>query len=741
MRNFELIESFSFGRLFMNTLKNTFLILALSVVMVAQSAHADDTAIVNIIVSDSGMYRISHADLMAKNTDLSGLRHGRLSLTVDGESVPLLTKGQDRSFGSPKEFGEGGFLQFYAEKPDNLYTEKRAYTVHYGAHKHRFGKQRVRFDKNAPSVDTYVKTEEFEENNYYDYITSSATDPWHFGTTFVYKAGDTESSSVNFNLEQLVGSTADIKVEVYGLRDTLTEENDHHILAKVNGVEVGDEQFDGFTAHTMELQDVPVLAGSNDFTLFARSIATVPFDAIGLNKVEISYSRLASSQTDYLEGHFDADQAMVSGFGDSSSRVYRIEENGEVTRIFRTKRFTDSIGFSTGGIAGKYVVVNDQGYKNLVDDAVDIVAINDQEDLHNGAAEYLIITHPSFAGAELDRLVSMRSQEYSVKVVNVEQVYGQFGNHLPDAEAISSYIKYAAENLGTRFVVLVGSDTYDYKQYTTESISFIPTRYVSTPGGGLQVNQTPSDAVYGDLNGDNVPDIPVGRLSVRTTQELGFIVEKISDYQARNEYAGRILIAGDKEDAGNGISFTNDVNDMIAAIPNDWRSFVRSDFRALPDLDGDQLAHDKIVNAINAGVAVTAYIGHSSQQVWGRTNPRLLQTSQIAGFNNIDKPTLVTQWGCWNAYFVDPAGNNMADVFLVNGENGAATVLGASTLTTAAGERILGIELNKRMYNQGLTIGEAVIQAKQAFAAVKPGGVDILLGWQIIGDPALKVNP
>ncbi|NNC98906.1 MAG: hypothetical protein HKN85_01865, partial [Gammaproteobacteria bacterium] len=134
-------------------------------------------------------------------------------------------------------------------------------------------------------------------------------------------------------------------------------------------------------------------------------------------------------------------------------------------------------------------------------------------------------------------------------------------------------------------------------------------------------------------------------------------------------------------------------------------------------------------------------IGHSSQQQWSRATPAVFKSADIAGLTNVDKPTLVTQWGCWNTYFVDPGGNSMGDEFLVGGENGAVTVLGASTLTTSAGERILGIELNKLMYNQGMTVGEAVIGAKQALALHDPDATDIQLGWQILGDPALKVNP
>jgi hypothetical protein len=367
--------------------------------------------------------------------------------------------------------------------------------------------------------------------------------------------------------------------------------------------------------------------------------------------------------------------------------------------------------------------------------------IPDESDISSGSAEYLIISHAAFFGQELDQLVQLRQANYSVKVVDVAQIYSQFGSHVPSAAAIKNYINYAAANLGTRFVVLVGSDSYDYKNYVSASISYVPTLYVQTPGGLLTISQTPSDASYGDLDEDGVPDIPIGRLSVRTRGELANVVEKIRDYQARLDYAGDVLVAADKEDIGNGISFADDLLDMIEAIPQEWSDEISGNYLALPDEDGDQQAHDKIINAINSGVLVTAYIGHSSQQQWSRATPALFKASEVAELNNIDKPTLVTQWGCWNTYFVDPSGNSMADKFLVGGLNGAVTVLGASTLTTSSGERALGIELNKRMFNPGMTIGEAVIAAKQAVFINNPNASDILLGWQILGDPALEINP
>ena len=186
--------------------------------------------------------------------------------------------------------------------------------------------------------------------------------------------------------------------------------------------------------------------------------------------------------------------------------------------------------------------------------------------------------------------------------------------------------------------------------------------------------------------------------------------------------------------------FTGDAISLIETIPGDWAGALRTDYRAFPDYEDASSARNKIFAAINAGVSVTAYMGHSSRVGWSNSSPKLLQRNDIAAFTNIDKPTVVTQWGCWNTYFVDPRGNSMAETFMNNGLNGAATVLGASTLTKAASEFLLAMELNKFLYNEGEPIGTAVIKAKQSLARIEPSASDVLLGWQILGDPALVIN-
>jgi hypothetical protein len=713
----------------------------------AMSGMANAEELLNLVTSEKGMHRISYQQLDQAGADLSGLKARRIGLSLNGEPVAVLAKGQDRANGSTGVFGPGAYIEFYAELADSLYTQKQVFTVHYLSNAEiREGKrvlirpERARVNLTQSLAQTYDYTATIHENNTYSFVSPSSTDPWHFGTTFSFRPTPTYT----FTLSDVVGGSATAKVdaEIYGFVDFDIEGNDHHFDAEVNGIAIGDQQFDGSTATTLSAENVTVVSGDNTFKYNYRAIAGVPFDRIALNKIDIIYPRVTSGVDGYLEGRFGAGQALVSNVGNSKARVYRKDGNA-LKRITGTKNVSGGTAFSTNGLAGDYIVVSQEldaqgnafAYK-----LPEIQVVSEFDNIDQGAAEYLIIAHPSLMGAELDELVALRSEQYSVKVVDINQVYAQFGNYVVGSDAIENYVEHAVSTMSTKYVVLLGSDSYDYKNHKFESVSLIPTKYVTTQNGGLNITQTPSDSAYGDIDKDGVPDVAIARISARTKSELGYVVTKIKDYADRSDYLGLVLIAADKDDIGNGVNFTQDAEDLMNAMPDSWRSSLRSDYRAFPEQDGHQVAHDKLAAAINNGVSVVSYIGHSSQYSWAYTTPPMLSVGDIAGLANQGKPAVVTQWGCWNTYYVDPNGNTMGDAFLVGGTQGAVTVLGASGLTSSTGERALGIELNKRMFEKGVTLGDAIIAAKQALA-LKEDYPAIQMSWSILGDPAIMVNP
>jgi hypothetical protein len=51
----------------------------------------------------------------------------------------------------------------------------------------------------------------------------------------------------------------------------------------------------------------------------------------------------------------------------------------------------------------------------------------------------------------------------------------------------------------------------------------------------------------------------------------------------------------------------------------------------------------------------------------------------------------------------------------------------------------MGKALIKYLPKPGMTLGEAILRAKRDVAAEKPDQLDVILGYQLLGDPLLVV--
>jgi hypothetical protein len=187
-------------------------------------------------------------------------------------------------------------------------------------------------------------------------------------------------------------------------------------------------------------------------------------------------------------------------------------------------------------------------------------------------------------------------------------------------------------------------------------------------------------------------------------------------------------------DAAQQISFRDLSEGLRSGVPPDWNVT-----QAYVDDLGLAGARGALIDAVNAGVALTSFVGHSGPTVW--TFSGLFNATDASALTNIARPTIVSQWGCWNAYYVAPTFDTLGHKFMLSGNQGAAAVLGASTLTEVDSDRALGYLLTPRLLEPGMTIGRAVLEAKRELAATRPDLKDVLLGFTILGDPALSVEP
>ena len=73
-----------------------------------------------------------------------------------------------------------------------------------------------------------------------------------------------------------------------------------------------------------------------------------------------------------------------------------------------------------------------------------------------------------------------KAQGLTVNVVDVNDLYAKYSYGVFDPQALRT-TSVCPQNLGTQYVLLVGGDTYDYRNYLgMNSISFIPSLYIAT---------------------------------------------------------------------------------------------------------------------------------------------------------------------------------------------------------------------------------------------------------------------
>lgn len=693
-----------------------------------------------------GVHRITFQALEQAGFSMNGVDSRALALSQKGRPVPIFI-GQQNEESEGVRGGNGSYIDFIADTFESLYTKENVYLLEVNPAK----AMRINLE-NASSQDrkvenVYRATVRQEPETAYSFSAPNG-DPWFAQRLLAWNEPLYEEVTLDV-VDLANDSGAELSLGVWGVTDWPTAP-DHHLKVYVNQQFVFDARFDGLVDQPLSIPLPPglLVEGTNTIGLELPLDTGQPYDLINLNHWELRYNRYLNAVQNELNFQAAGPAFNVLGINDNPL-VYRRNASGTVEKLSGLTRINTNqgLGLLVPGTQqqAEYFVLSDTHVRTPK-----LAYVPDGEALLQGNAEYLIITHPDFMGTSLDRLVALRqSAGLTVKVVDVTAVYAAFGAGILDPAAIKTYIQYAAANLGTKMVVLVGGDTHDYHDYLNQdAVSFIPTLYYKTDA---IVSFAPVDALFTDLDNDLIPDLALGRLPVRTEAEFEIHLNKIEAFENRDSQP-TALFAADLYDGAQDYSFSNDSDAMAASLPSSWN--VSKLY--LDNLPVAQ-ARTHLVNAISLGIPLNGdhfdlrqtnrsgglslvnFAGHSGPKDW--TFSGFFGSSEARALGNQNFPAMFIQWGCWNTYFVAPKENTMGHELLLNPNGGAVGVLGASTLTQASSERGLALELYPRLFQSGMSLGEAVLQAKRAFALGNPAQLDVILGWTILADPALKIQP
>ncbi len=737
-------------------IKKYYSVLALTL-LTSCFVNAAEQSILNMKVKESGIYRVSYTDMMNLGIDLQGVSVDGIAVTKNGNKIAAKIVSDEST-----TFGVNSFIEFVGEPEDNLYQDGIVYSVILSGAKN-IEQSNLTAQVNPNIEQYYTHVTNYADNLDYSFG-SPTSDPWFYKR--ILAIGSLASTTIDFDFDHLIpDGDITMSINAWGGTD-YPQSPDHHVIYELNGELIDDFRFDGVTeeSRSYRLNANQFNSGMQQLVVKLPNDTNTTADVLHIESLNISYPReflLVDNKLNFKHDGSSTSQAIdpsiifSNGFEDSQNNVnvinnysialasnenyhiYQVYENGLVKSVNSIKSGNCGVAVSASCYIN-FSIKNDVSHLYIAADSELLVPELTlpvmQEDINITEAQYLIIAHPDFIGNSLNDFITDKKNDFSVKLVDVEQIYAQYGNNNISASSIAQYIKFAQRKLGVTNVLLVGGDTYDYKNILgLNSVSFIPTIYARTDD---LIHYAPVDAKFADVDNDNVPDINIGRFPVRSESELENLLLKINAYKQKI-YSNTAIFAADKYDVSTSYSFKNDADSLINLLPTQWQANITDANKAYVDDDGVALAKSKINDNINQGVALTSFIGHSGPRDWSFS--RVFSAGDALLLSNSASPTLVTQWGCWNTYFVSPTEDTLAHAFMLNQNGGAASVLGASTLTKAEHEKGLADLVLVYLTHNQMTLGDAVTEAKRVYAQENPEALDVILGWNILGDPSLKL--
>lgn len=656
-------------------------------------------------VTEPGVQRVSCEDLQTAGADFSGVALTDLALTDNGRKHPRYVNDANRN----GQFDSGDTVEFLGQITPTLYSARNAYRLGVNRDQVSDANSQALDLKNAVSG-VFSHEVKVEQQRAYSFA-APGNDPWYDEWLFAYTSPVNRERS--FDLPGYAGGDARLTLRHWGVTDWPGAAPDHHLIVKVNNQPVDEAWFDGSVdaSRVITLPDglvTPTGAG-NTLTLTAPGDTGYAYDIQALDGFTVQYGRHTEANNGAWQGELPSDgKVLITGF-QGESVAWRDAQR----RIGAEQLIVKGQGLWVA--ADRRAIRRPTIQADIPAPAVEPTA---------KAVDYLIISHPLFRdSAPVADLVALQEgRGYRTAVVDVETLYAAYSDFEVSPEAIDRYLKQAKP----RFALLVGGDSYDYHDYLgLASQSFIPTHYAQTDA---LVTYAPADGRYVDYNNDGKPQAALGRLPARTVAELAPLVAKVVNHIPPTH---AVLSAGPSD---GGRQFAAISEGYAAQLPRNWTlSLVPVDDLGLAP------AKTALQGELNLGGALVSYMGHSSYAIWG-LNPSsgiLLSATEARGLRNAT-PLLVTQWGCWNTYFVNPKQDTMANAFLFQ-SFGAAAVLGATALTDVGVLTGLGNVFFKQV-GQRATLGEALLKAQQTYLDQNPAAASKLRGFALLGDPAAELR-
>ena len=346
--------------------------------------------------------------------------------------------------------------------------------------------------------------------------------------------------------------------------------------------------------------------------------------------------------------------------------------------------------------------------------------------------------------------------------IDVQQIYDGWSGGQVSPTAIRLFLQYiAATNTHVpHTIALVGDgtvDPFDYSKSGSANINFIPPFLANVDH---YMGENACDSCYVRLDGndplnDSAPDMSIGRISVRTPNELKNFITKVIRYeqQANAPWQLQHLVAADDSDDGGDFPYFADA----LANQSSLTPLRASRFYYDPHDDSDAqsprytngtLLRQQFMQQWNNGAALVTYVGHSNHYQWAVTdytqaNPYILQIWDIDALKNGDKLPIVVSLSCLSSAFQHESsiGKTIDEQLAFGTANGAIATWGSAGMELATGHNLLFYQFYRVLRDDQQpinTIGSATFSGMTYLAASSNCCENIISAYTLLGDPLTR---
>lgn len=291
------------------------------------------------------------------------------------------------------------------------------------------------------------------------------------------------------------------------------------------------------------------------------------------------------------------------------------------------------------GNALKLLTTNDTQNINVL--AANISTVTFQE-INPTAYNYLIVTADNLISSAQAyanyRQNDSPGTKYSPLVIKIKDLYNQFNYGEPSPVAIKRFADYLiSDGNKDKYLLLIGKSITRPDKIVKELPDEVPT--VGFPGSDLLL----VDGLRGTA--DDVPAIPVGRISGLTDAEVNGYLQKIKDYEGQKDIAWRknVMHVSGGKDSGEISQFSgylSTIGNIVSTSP-----FNGAVIQKIKTQAADVIEEVNIGTELNGtGLGMISYFGHGSTY---RTdlNPGYI-TDPAKGYNNTTKFPVLFYNGC-----------------------------------------------------------------------------------------------